>query len=229
MWRVSIFLTWAVAMASTVYAAAPFAMSLDKARIGELPQGWTATKTGIGHGSVWKVVADTDGKKVLAQTSDQGPNRFFNLCVAENARFTDIDLSVAFKAMAGKLDQGGGPVWRYQDANNYYIARVNPLEHNYRVYKVAGGKRTKLASADVQTAAGQWHALRVVHKGDHIECYLNEKRYLDVKDDTFKDAGAIGLWTKADTQTYFADLRVSQPTAIRRAEKNTVPTVPEAR
>ena len=34
------------------------------------------------------------------------------------------------------MDQGGGPVWRYQDANNYYIARMNPLEDNYRVYKV---------------------------------------------------------------------------------------------
>ena len=31
--------------------------------------------------------------------------------------FTDIDLTVTFKAVAGKLDQGGGPVWRYRDAN----------------------------------------------------------------------------------------------------------------
>ena len=90
--------------------------------------------------------ATRDGKKVLAQTSDQGRNRFFNLCVAENTSFTDIDLTVAFKAMAGKLDQGGGPVWRYKDADNYYIARMNPLEDNYRVYKVVAGKRTQLGS-----------------------------------------------------------------------------------
>ena len=51
------------------------------------PQGWSAAKTGEGPGSVWKVVEDTGGKKVLAQTSDQGPNRFFNLCVAENDQF----------------------------------------------------------------------------------------------------------------------------------------------
>jgi hypothetical protein len=194
---------------STAHAAAPFVMSLEGAKTGELPQGWVATKTGDGPGSVWKVVADTDGKKVLAQTSDQGPNRLFNLCVAANGSFRDIDLTVAFKAVAGKLDQGGGPVWRYKDANNYYIARMNPLEDNYRVYKVVGGKRTQLASAEVKAAAGQWHTLRVVHKGNHIACYLNGKPYLDVKDDTFQDAGQIGLWTKADAQTYFADLRVS--------------------
>ena len=42
--------------------------------------------------------------------------------------------------MKGKLDQGGGLVWRYKDANNYYIARMNPLEDNFRVYKEVAGK-----------------------------------------------------------------------------------------
>jgi hypothetical protein len=186
--------------------AVPFVLSLDEAKVGELPKGWVAAKTGKGPGSVWKVLVDKNGKKVLAQTSDQGPNRFFNLCVADSASFTDIDLTVAFKAMAGKLDQGGGPVWRYKDADNYYIARMNPLEDNYRVYKVVAGKRTQLGSADVKVPAGEWHTLRVVHKTDHIQCYLDGKLYLDVKDDMFKDAGKIGLWTKADAQTYFANL-----------------------
>jgi hypothetical protein len=183
-----------------------FALSLDKAKVGDLPKGWVAAKTGEGPGSVWKVMEDKNGKRVLAQTSNEGPNRFFNLCVAESTSFTDIDLTVAFKAKAGKLDQGGGPVWRYKDADNYYIARMNPLKDNYRVYKVVAGKRTQLGSADVKIPAGEWHTLRVVHKADHIQCYLDDKAYLDVKDDTFKDAGKIGLWTKADAQTYFANL-----------------------
>ena len=124
---------------------------------------------------MWKVLEDKGGKKVLAQISDQGPNRFFNLCVAENTSFTDIDLTVAFKAVAGKLDQGGGPVWRYKDANNYYIARMNPLEDNYWVFKVVAGKRTQLGSVDIKIPSGEWHTLRVVHKADHIQCYLDDK------------------------------------------------------
>src|SRR5580704_8024510 len=122
-------------------AAGPFEMSLEDANTGELPDGWTAAKTGTGSGSVWKVVADTDGKKVLAQTSDQGRDGLFNLCVADSTSFTNLDMSVKFKAVAGKLDQGGGLVWRYRDARNYYIARMNPLEDNFRVYKVVAGKR----------------------------------------------------------------------------------------
>jgi hypothetical protein len=208
--RLTVLLASAMVASSTAYAAAPFAMSLDDATIGQLPKGWTADKTGQGSGSVWKVLEDPTapgGKRVLAQTSDQGRKRFFNLCVADKTAFKDVELTVAFKAVAGKEDQGGGLVWRYKDHDNYYIARMNPLEDNYRVYKVEGGKRTQFASVTMKVPVGQWHRLRVVQKGDHIQCYFDGKLHLDVKDGTFKEAGKIGLWTKADAQTYFADLQ----------------------
>jgi hypothetical protein len=112
--------------------------------------------------------------------------------------------------MKGEKDQGGGVVWRYQDANNYYIARMNPLEDNFRVYKVADGKRSaEFQSVDVKVPAKEWHMLKVTMKGDHIECFLDGKKHLDVKDGTFKAAGKVGLWTKADAQTYFDDFKVS--------------------
>ena len=205
------FLVTVLAMASFARAAGPVVLSFDSATTGELPPGWTAAKTGEGSGSVWKVVDDPtapNAKKALAQTSDAGPNKFFNLCVADNTSYADLDLSVAFKAVAGKLDQGGGLVWRYKDANNYYVARMNPLEDNFRVYKVVAGKRTQLATVALKAAAGTWHTLRVVHTGNHIQCYFNGTLHLDVKDDTFKDAGKIGLWSKADAQTHFAGLQV---------------------
>ena len=67
------------------------------------------------------------GKKALAQTSAEGPSPLFNLCIAEKTSFADIDMTVALKAVAGKLDQGGGLVWRYRDENNYYLVRANAL------------------------------------------------------------------------------------------------------
>ena len=191
-------------------AKEPF--SFQSVQVGQLPPGWTATHTGHGTGSVWKVVDDSTAPgvpKVLAQVSAAGNGSFFNLCVADRTSYSDVDVSVAFKATAGAQDQGGGPVWRYQDNDNYYVARMNPLEDNYRVYKVIRGERTQLGSANVQAPTGTWHKLRIVQKGDRIECYLDGKKYLDVTDDTFKDAGKIGLWTKADAQTEFADVKVS--------------------
>ena len=219
-----LFLLTLAASASAI-AIEPFRMSLKSDKVGELPRGWIAAKTGEGPGSVWKVVEDASAKggKVIAQISAEGPNRLFNLCVAENMSFTDIDLTVAFKAVAGKLDQGGGPVWRYRDANNYYVARMNPLEDNFRVYKVVEGKRVQLDSAEVKLPAGEWQRIRIVHVGDCIRGYLNGKFMLDVRDRTFAGAGKIGLWTKADAVTYFDGLEVRKPSTEVGAEKITVP------
>ncbi len=192
----------------------PTRWDFEDAAAGRLPAHWSAAKTGEGPGSVWKIVEDQTapkGSNVLSQTSSEGPNPLFNLCVADETTPADLDLTVSFKAVTGKTDQGGGPVWRYKDANNYYIARMNPLENNFRVYKVVDGKRTQLATAAVTAAAGKWHTIRVVHRGTHIQCYLNDTLHLDVQDDTFKEAGKIGLWTKADAVTYFDGLDVKRP------------------
>ena len=175
---------------------------------GKVPEGWSVAKTGDGPGSVWKVIEDEtapSGTHVLAQISSDGPRPLFNLCVCDEADFTDVDVTVSFKAVKGKIDQGGGPVWRYKDENNYYIARMNPLESNFRVYKVESGRRQQLESSDVEASAGKWHSIRVHHKGEHIRCYLNGELLLDVHDATFVEAGKVGLWTKADAVTSFDD------------------------
>ena len=183
----------------------------NKDDLDKLPASWRAAQTGKGK-SVWKVVEDETAPSktgyVLAQ-STANPNALFNLCVADEPSLKDIEASVAFKAVKGEKDQGGGIVWRYQDANNYYVARMNPLEDNFRVYKVVGGKRSKeFQSADVKVSTGEWHTLKIQHVGDHIECFLDGKKHLDVTDDTITKAGKVGLWTKADAQTYFDDLKV---------------------
>lgn len=174
----------------------------------KLPEGWSVARTGEGQDSVWKVIEDSaaaSGKQVLAQLAAYGPNRVFNLCVCDESNLENPEVSVSVKAVKGRLDQGGGPVWRYQDHNNYYVARVNPLEKNFRVYKVENGRRQQLDSADVEAPAGQWHTIRIVHKGSHIQCYLNGKLQLDVEDGTFTESGRVGLWTKADAVTSFDD------------------------
>jgi hypothetical protein len=184
-----------------------------KQDLGKLPSGWKADQTGKGAGSVWKVVADATAPAktghALAQTA-AGPNKIFNLCVAEEPRFKNGAISVAFKALAGKVDQGGGIVWRYQDAGNYYICRMNPLEDNFRLYKVVAGKRIQLATTkdDVRVPAGEWHTIKISMIGDQIECFLDGKKHLEKRDDTFKEAGKVGLWTKADAQTRFDNLTI---------------------
>ncbi len=139
--------------------------TFSKESLDRLPAGWKADHTGQDGAGVWKVVADATAPSrqgyALAQTG-ASPNRVFNLCVADNTSHADVEVSVRFKANKGEKDQGGGIVWRFADANNYYIARFNPLEDNYRVYKVVAGKRMQLATMEeIKIPAGEWHLLTI--------------------------------------------------------------------
>jgi len=167
----------------------------------------TVAKSFTNQFGMWQVMADPTAPSkpnVLAQLAKSGGSEF-NVTLINGTNFKDVDVSVQMKAVAGRTDQGGGLVWRAKDGKNYYIARYNPLENNFRVYKVVDGRRSEFQSATIQRRDG-WHALRVTMTGDHIECFYDGKKYLDVKDSTFSDAGRIGLWTKADAQTNFDDL-----------------------
>jgi hypothetical protein len=152
----------------------------------------------------WKVVA-ADGGKALAQLAES-PNADFNVALVDGTSAKDVDVSVKLRAIAGKNDQGGGLVWRAKDGKNYYIARFNHKEDNFRVYKVVDGKRSQpFRNADVKHHDG-WTVVRVTMRGDHIECYLDGQKHLDVTDATFPEAGKIGLWSKSDARSQFKDL-----------------------
>src|SRR5262249_27445299 len=120
----------------------------NKDDVGKVPAGWEAAQTNKGDkSSIWKVVADETAPSktgyVLAQTAES-PDKVFNLCIAKATKYKDVEVIVSFKAVKGEKDRGGGIVWRYQDPNHYYVARMNPLEDNYRVYKVVDGNRIQL-------------------------------------------------------------------------------------
>lgn len=154
----------------------------------------------------WEVAKDGDNR-VLSQKA-KNEDATFNIALAQATSYRDLDLSVRVKAVAGAIDQGGGPVWRAKDKNNYYVCRYNPLEDNFRLYKVENGKRTQFATAKV-AGDTQWHTLRVRMTGANITCEFDGKPLLHAQDTTFPDAGRVGLWSKADAQSYFDDLTVA--------------------
>jgi hypothetical protein len=169
---------------------------------GAPPKGFTPS---VGE---WNVVTTEEGK-VLAQSA-KNANPVFNIVLVDDTKVKDIDISVKVKALAGELDQGGGLVWRAKDAKNYYIARFNHREDNFRVYKVVDGVRSQpFQNANVKHHDG-WTVVRVTMKGDHIECYLDGQKYLDIHDSTFPEAGKIGIWSKSDARSQFDDLTLGE-------------------
>ncbi len=108
-----------------------------------------------------------------------------------------------------------GLVWRYQDANNYYVVRANALEDNVVLYKMEQGKRSDLKPKDASffsygkdapVPAQRWNTLRVTVRGQHFSVWLDGEHLFDVEDETFSGAGRVGLWTKADSVTAFDSL-----------------------
>jgi len=188
------------------------AWNFDTDALGTAPAGWSIRQTNPSKAmATWQVAVDPtapSGSHVMALTETQNYDSTFNMAVADGTSFQDLDLSVRIKPMSGSEDQGGGPVWRCRDENNYYVTRLNPLESNFRVYYVKNGRRKQLQSARIQTEPGTWYTVRVTMIGDRISAYLDGHKLLEVTDDTFQDAGMVGLWTKADAATRFDDLRV---------------------
>ena len=143
------------------------------------------------------------GKKVLVQRAIKNA---FNVIVAPSGPYTDVDVSMRFKPISGREDASGGIVFRFSDGK-YYVVRANALEDNFRLYYYDRGRR-QLASARLKAPAlRQWHAVRVVAVGDHMQAWLDGTLYLDHQDGRFK-SGEVGLWTKADSVTAFDDLTI---------------------
>ena len=177
--------------------------------------GWRAASTGgTGRNAAWEVGRDKDpvsAPNVLAITAiGHNSESRFNLFWTDQLRFADGTITVAVRGDDGVVDQGGGPMWRVQDDDNYYVCRFNPLESNFRVYVVDAGVRRQLGTSLATVATGQWHRVQVDHVGDHIVCSLDGQKLLDVRDATIQQAGGVGLCTKADARTSFDDLLINE-------------------
>lgn len=143
---------------------------------------------------------------VLAQVDDDATDYRFPVAVLEAVSLRDGRVSVRCKPVSGRVDQACGLVFRYVDENDYYITRANALEGNVRLYTVRGGRRRELASHDVEVTGNAWHEYAVELAGDRIQVFWDGHRVLDHRDSTFTDAGRVGVWTKADSVTWFDDL-----------------------
>lgn len=193
-------------------AGKEFLYNFDSDAVGKLPAKFHDGLTGQGAKAQWVVKADPTAPSqpnVLAQTSTDKTDYRFPLAIADEGSFKDLDMSVRFKSVSGVVDRAAGIAFRLTDANNYYVVRANALEDNYRLYHVVKGRRVQFAGANFKVASGEWHELRVECVGNHIICYYDGEKKIDATDETFKEAGKVGLWTKADSMTYFDDLRVT--------------------
>jgi hypothetical protein len=117
--------------------------------------------------------------------------------------FDNGTLSVSFKVISGKEDQAAGIAFNIRENGEYLSVRANALENNLILFSFTNGQRSHVMDVEnVPTAPQQWHTLKVVIKGNKVEGYVDDRKYLDY---TLQKnvKGRIGLWSKSDSHVLF--------------------------
>jgi hypothetical protein len=188
-------------------------INFEKDTVGQTPAGFTSYASGDGPAGKWVVqvmAGAPSAKRVVVQTDADDTDNRYPVLIAAKEDYADVDVSVKGKAISGKGDKGIGLVFRFRDPQSYYVVRANALENNVRLYKMVDGRRKQFGGAEARVASGLWYTLRVVAQGDHIVCYFDGQKLIDVRDATYTK-GKVGLWTKADSVIAFDDLTVVKP------------------
>src|SRR5574337_432173 len=182
-------------------ASAQTTIDFDSDPVGSLPAGWKSAMTHAGGAPRWEVLKDDSAPSkpnVLAQLSSDDTSARFPLAIYEAANFTNGEVGVRFKPVAGQEDQAGGLVWRYRDENNYYLTRANAREDNVVLYKVQNGRRSSIAPKGMpprtygvkqKVSSGVWHTLRIAFQKARFNVYFDGKKLFDVEDAPFSEAG----------------------------------------
>src|SRR5438477_3996546 len=197
----SLFIMIVTTMATALAAAET--VNFDDIKAGVPPPGWTAAQTGSGTAK-WMVEKD-DSAPSKTNVLKQSGQATFPVCFKNDTNIKDGFVEMKFKPVAGKEDQAGGVIWRVQDANNYYISRANALEDNVTIYHTINGKRVAFKNINTKVTSGVWHTLRVEFQGNKFAVTFDGNKVIDATDESFANAGEVGVWTKADSVTLFDD------------------------
>jgi hypothetical protein len=205
-----------------IYVVSAETHTFDRQPVGSPAKDWIIAMTHEGGAPKWEIIADPSAPSkpnVLAQTSTDNTSGRFPLAIYDKATLLDGSLSVRFKPVSGERDQAAGLVWRYKDPDNYYIVRANALENNVVLYKVEGGKRISLEPKGTPSKTygvkhkvpkQAWSALKVSFEGPRFQVFFDGNKIMDVEDGTFTVTGKTGLWTKADSVTWFDDFQIEK-------------------
>ena len=136
---------------------------------------------------------------------------YFPYAVAGDAGdFRNGEISMSFRLIAGQLDQCAGILFDLKPNGDYLTVRFNGKEDNLVLWTFNSGKRSfvKRGSENVHIPLGEWHRMKIAVDGTMLRGYLDDKLLLE---HTLKAPvdGKVGLWSKTDSVSQFADYAVA--------------------
>jgi hypothetical protein len=197
-------------LAAATAAAAPAVWrTFDDDAAGRPPAGFAFHVARQPSPARWTVQRDEQNGLLVHEQDPEG-HAAFALAVLDDPRPGGrTTASVRLRLTAGS--RSAGLVWKLQDSDNYYLARLDLQKQDLGLYRVVHGNRVRIEGEDdLELDRVAWHALKIVHEGETIRVYLGGIRVLRARDRTFESDGAVGLWCTGDTTAQFDDLRVEE-------------------
>lgn len=191
-------------------AAGEKTWTFEEDEVGKPPAGFYFDTTNDRPDGKWEVVQDGE-RRVLAQVDKNQDDKRQALAVVEKSSFKNVRLAAKIKVVAGDEDRTAGIIWRYKNSENYLVARIDIKHKNVRLFRVVDGNRVKFGGADkLKVEYNRWYTLRIEHRGSKIKVYLDDEMLFDEHDRHFTKAGRVGLWSKADSISYFDELKAEE-------------------
>lgn len=208
--------------------AAELALDFTRMQPGPPPAEFRPALTGAGAPPRWQVIqvpvaptlpalipdrAEPTLETVIAQVSEDPADERFPILIYDKESFADFTATLKFRTVAGRVERMAGLAFRLTDEKNYYVVRASSLGHTFRFYKFVDGIRSAPIGPEIRIPSGEWHSLEVTCRGNEIRCRLDDRDAIPPLVDTSFGSGKLGLWTKSDSVSHFASLRVSYETA----------------
>jgi hypothetical protein len=164
--------------------------------------------SGNGKPDEWLII-DNDAGRALAPIDTQADENRLSFAIYRPFSGRDVYVSTRFMTISGKIDQAAGVFVRFRSSDDYYAVRADALENNVNLYRVVAGKREMIGCMEVNVSGQAWHTLGVAAREDRLTVFYDGKELFVVTDRRFPGPpGKVGLWTQADSMTWFESLKV---------------------
>ena len=130
---------------------------------------------------------------------------YFPVAILKDSEMSDGMISVKIKPVSGNIDRAGGIAFGIKNIDNYFVLRTNALEGNVILFEYINGRRIQRVSIRKRVESSKWHMLKVEIKDNLIKGYFNDEMLIEYNTEN-PLKGFVGLWTKADSVTYFDEM-----------------------
>ena len=124
--------------------------------------------------------------------------------------FSNGEIAVRFKLLAGALDQCAGILFDLKANGDYLTVRYNDKEDNLVLWTFNEGKRkfVKKGVKDVPLPMKEWHAIKIAVHGTALQGYLDDQLLIEYTLPA-PVSGKVGVWSKTDSVSEFEDYVVT--------------------